>query len=60
MSVPSKAAINCAYESGNTMSTATIDGATRGDDHIRSMSVIAIVGTVRNTAIKGAKKRRTP
>ena len=33
-------------------------GATRGEVHMRSMSVIAIVGTVRNTLTNGSKKRR--
>ena len=44
---------------GKTISAETIAGATRGEDHIKSISVIAIVGTVRNTAMKGAANFRT-
>lgn len=42
------------------MSTVTIEGATRGDAQMSSIKVIAIVGTVRNTAINGAMKARAP
>ena len=56
---PSKAERHAAYNAGKSTNAATITGAAAGDVHKRSAKITAMVGRVRNTETRGAKKART-